>query len=381
MNGITIKNPTSAGIFVESANGETVGATIEGGTSITGGPTGILVSGANASLAFSGANPATLSQTGNYITLADGAMAGQTIDATNVTFDSYSPASLSDMYAVEGKITDYLDNSTLGYVSLNSTNVYVAYSSEQSSAGAVQRGINVAPTNVVGTVNVQAGTYVANADYDNKDAGVVDELNITRPLTLLGAQAGVDPNGTPPSTADQTIIQPGNSDPNPYDSTAVTVIGVSSSDVTIDGVTVDGSNTATPGFKHASGAPSLDGTTIDASEGISSYVDVGSITIRNDIVENTAYMGVDFMNGPSFSGAATDHNVVADNLIQNLSDAYGFGVGVCLYDNFYAAVTNNVISNVFVGVQTGNFSQGNPDDAASISQNQISAGVRAFSTT
>ena len=143
--------------------------------------------------------------------------------------------------------------------------------------------------------------------------------------------------------------------------------------MTIDGVTVDGSNTATPGFKHASGALSLDGTTIDASEGISSYVDVGSITIRNDIVENTAYMGVDFMNGPSFSGAATDHNVVADNLIQNLSDAYGFGVGVCLYDNFYAAVTNNVISNVFVGVQTGNFSQGNPDDAASISQNQISA--------
>ena len=184
LNGITIKNPTSAGIFVESANGETVVATIEGGTSITGGPTGILVSGANASLAFSGANPATLSQTGNYITLADGAMAGQTIDATNVTFDSYSPASLSDMYAVEGKITDYLDNSTLGYVSLNSTNVYVAYSSEQSSAGAVQRGINAAPTNVVGTVNVQAGTYVANADYDNKDAGVVDELNITRPLTL-----------------------------------------------------------------------------------------------------------------------------------------------------------------------------------------------------
>ena len=103
---------------------------------------------------------------------------------------------------------------------------------------------------------------------------------------------------------------------------------------------------------------------------------MGSINIRNDIIENTAYTGVDFENSPDYSVRATANNYITNNLIENLSDHYGFGVGVILYDNFYASVTQNVMQNVFAGVQTGNFSQANPGGAAmaSISNNQISAG-------
>ena len=279
------------------------------------------------------------------------------------------------IFAIEDKIVDAVDVSGYGLVQLKANNIYVTPLSFFAAGGtttpSIQRGIDAASAG--NTVNVEAGTYMADADYADAAAGVVDGLNIDKPLTILGANAGIDPNTGVRGA--ETIIVPGNSDPDPYDSTAFTVVGVNSSNVTIDGLTIDGSNSA-PGFVHALNAPVLDGNTIDASEGISSYVDVGSINIRNDIIENTAYTGVDFENSPDYSGAATANNYITNNLIENLSDHYGFGVGVILYDNFYASVTQNVMQNVFAGVQTGNFSQANPGGAAmaSISNNQISAG-------
>ena len=144
------------------------------------------------------------------------------------------------------------------------------------------------------------------------------------------------------------------------------------SGVTIDGVTVDGSN---PNLTHLDAQ-----TTDDASEGIVSYTGVGNITVKNNIIENTAYTGVDFYNYNN-NGAPTANNVITDNLIQNLSDAFGFGIGVNLYNNFYAQVTHNVMNDVTVGVQTGNFSQANSDNTFTpeISNNTIAAsGVGIF---
>ena len=48
-------------------------------------------------------------------------------------------------------------------------------------------------------------------------------------------------------------------------------------------------------------------------------------------------------------------------------------MGVLIYNNFYAQVTNNVINDVYVGVQTGNFSSPNSDSgfAPEISNNNI----------
>ena len=70
---------------------------------------------------------------------------------------------------------------------------------------------------------------------------------------------------------------------------------------------------------------------------------------------------------------ATSSNTVSSNLIQNLSEWDGYGIGVILYNNFYADVTGNVIQNVHGGVQTGNFSRANPGTSGSIDDNVISA--------
>ena len=163
-------------------NGGTV--TLGSGNSITGGTTGMVIdnqttftdpypsstteattstiaSNTLGNLSFSG-------QKGNYITLADGALAGQTINATGATFDgqgaSVSGTTLAQFYAIEDKITDYLDDSTLGYVSLNASNVYVAQSSETpADPDAIQRGVNAAQSTGAGTVNVENGTYYGGA--------------------------------------------------------------------------------------------------------------------------------------------------------------------------------------------------------------------------
>ena len=216
---------------------------------------------------------------------------------------------------------------------MKANNIYVTPLSFFVAGGtttpSIQRGIDAASAG--NTVNVEAGTYMADADYADAAAGVVDGLNIDSGYDPC-RQCGHRSEHRRSRSRDHYRARQFRS--GSYDSTAFTVVGVNSSNVTIDGLTIDGSNSA-PGFVHALNAPVLDGNTIDASEGISSYVDVGSINIRNDIIENTAYTGVDFENSPDYSVGATANNYITNNLIENLSDHYGFGVGVILYDNFY----------------------------------------------
>ena len=102
------------------------------------------------------------------------------LDATGVSFNGQTgaTASLTQAYAIEDKITDYLDDATLGYVSIKTGYVYVAQSSETPNAGAIQRGINVAQSG--NTVNVQAGTFVG-------------QVTISQSVILLGANSGNDP--------------------------------------------------------------------------------------------------------------------------------------------------------------------------------------------
>ena len=142
-NGIEVEAPAS-GAFTATAN-------VSGGASIVGGTTGILLSGANAALAFVGASPASLSgQSAYFIDLTDGADFDQTIDASQVSFSGGSftgfvgaahsaPGDLPTYYAIEDMIVDSLDNGTLGYVRLKTGNVFLAQSSETANAGAIER--------------------------------------------------------------------------------------------------------------------------------------------------------------------------------------------------------------------------------------------------
>ena len=371
LDHVTLLNNDTAVQAIDDQGGSAGSVTIglSNGTTISGGAgdVGLLVDGVGASVAGDTVNDTAFSGTGRaYIELRDGALGGNTLDSTRATYEGrlITKDDLPAAYAAEDKILDYLDDSSVGYVSLQSGNVFVAQSSETGTAtedgtpGAIQRGINVTPAN--GTLYAQAGTFVGDVTIDHA-------------MTLDGAQAGNDPAVANPTAGNQTIIMPDQSDPNPNDATSVTVVYVSSSDVTIDGVTVDGSNTASSNFTHASGAPlNADGNPIDAAEGIVSYEGVGNITVQNNIVKNTAYTGIDFYNYNN-RGAATTNNVIAHNEVLNLSDFYGYGVGILLYNNFYAQVNNNTITNVTVGVQTGNFYLANTGAASSISNNTISA--------
>ena len=295
----------------------------------------------------------------------------QLIDASNNTFNGLSPSAgdLADDYTIQNGIVDALTNESDGLVLIVPGNVYVTQANEQNNDNtnedAIQRGIDAAEANSVGTVNVQYGTYVANS------AGNPGGLDISQPLTLLGAQAGVDARTR---SGNETTILPGVAGADPFTQDQV-VVYVGSSNVTIDGFTVDGDN------PNIISGVTLNGVNIDASEGIEGYLGVGNITVQNNIIEDMTYTGIDFYN--YVNDAATDNNVITQNLIENLGGGgYGYGVGVLLYNNFYASVTDNTITDVNVGVQTGNFSNADPGDpltTATISDNAISTyGVGVF---
>ncbi|KAK6030164.1 hypothetical protein OSTOST_03711 [Ostertagia ostertagi] len=113
----------------------------------------------------------------------------------------------------------------------------------------IQPAISDAGTLSGDTITVAAGTYQ-------------EELIVNKPLTLLGPNAGINPNtGTRVPEAVIVPVTPGGI-------AALRIVDVKASNITIDGFTVDGDNPAvTSGFQGTNGAD------IDAYEGIAAYTD------------------------------------------------------------------------------------------------------------
>ena len=266
-------------------------------------------------------------------------------------------------YAVEDKVLDGIDYASRGLVRLKSGYVFVTSQSEATTAGALQRAIDLASD--YDTIEVQAGTYTGSTAVPVD--GVVATVLIDKPLTLIGPNASYDPLTSVTPVNAQAIIVPGTSDPT-LDSNESVGIYITSSEVSVTGFTVDGDNpTLTSGLVYG-------GADIDAAEGIASYTGVGNITVAHNVVRNVSYAGIDFYNADNT--AATSDNLISSNYVDNLSGISGvYGIGVILYNNFYAQVTNNVLDHLRVGVQTGNFSQANSDlgFAPSISGNHIAS--------
>ena len=196
--------------------------------------------------------------------------------------------------------------------------------------GTIQAGIEAVTENGNGTVNVAAGNYVENVDID-------------RPLTLLGPNADISPNTG--SRMNEAIIRTAVSDPNPNDANSQIVVYVEVGGVTINGFTVDGDNT------NITSGVIVGSADVDAAEGIVSYNGVGSIRLVNNIVRNTSYSGIDFYN--YVNSSATSTNYIENNKFDNIGyPPYGFGIAVLVYNNFYARIETNVMTNVRLGVQT-----------------------------
>lgn len=202
------------------------------------------------------------------------------------------------------------------------------------------------------TIQVAAGTYA-------------EDITIDKPLTLLGPNAGTAGSG---SRAAEAVIVPATDD-----AVYGVIISVSSSDVTIDGFTLNGDSAVL-----LAGVLGTNGADINAAEAVAVYSDnINSLTVQNNIIRNVSYFGVT-LYGLSFTAPVTSGHSIANNLIQDLGTyapslvAY-YGGGVLLYNNQYASVTNNVMNNVAIGVQTGNFSLAKPGAPATIDGNTITS--------
>jgi nitrous oxidase accessory protein NosD len=222
----------------------------------------------------------------------------------------------------------------------------------------IQAAIDATTTGDGDVIEVCAGTYV-------------EDLEIDKSITLLGPNAGISPN-TETRVAEATII--------PFETDAAQAY-ITASDVTIDGFTFNGNNPSL-----ASGYPGTNGADIDAAAAVYQNADnINNLVVKNNIIQNQTYMGI-YLFGGSYSAPSTTGNLIDDNLFKDLGH-YGTGLsyanwggGVMLYNNQYTRITNNVMQNVRIGIQTGNFSRANigSSDYQVIANNTIEARRRGI---
>lgn len=213
----------------------------------------------------------------------------------------------------------------------------------------IQAAINAAaPTD---TIQVCAGTYA-------------EQININKPLTLLGPNEAINPNSGI-RVAEATII-PTTSDPiNPGFAGPITVY-LAVPGITFRGFTVDGDN---PGL--TSGVI-FNGADVDAEFGI--YGDGSAnpdAVVENNIVRNIGEISI-WINTFGFGGARNANSHIRNNKVDN--NLGNFGQGLRISDDAWVNVTNNVVTRVRVGITIENYS-GNvtTHPASTISNNNISA--------
>lgn len=318
-----------------NSNNATVALAISNSTNINGGSLGLLIEGADASVAFNGATPASFSGQQVYISqITNGTdVPSAAINATNVSFNGNTGAnmSLANLFATEDKIVHKMDNAALGFVTVKALNDYVT-----SNSGSVQRGIDNASNGW--TVNVASGTFN-------------EALLVNKSVTIKGAQAGVLAKGR---SGAESII-----DPN---SSAAHGFNVVTDNVTIDGFTITNS-AAYP-------SPSTE------RYGVVTINKVGSgnftgITIKNNIISRQ-YKAIDFNY--------TDNFEISNNWLHGENDDYNYG---CMWIASYGQssssglVTNNDLDGYSSAVEIqGNGTQ--PVTGLTISANRSTGSQYVF---
>ena len=227
-------------------------------------------------------------------------------------------------------------NITIGNCNVQNTNTGVNYAT-------IQAAINASTTLNGHIITVGAGTYA-------------EDIIVNKSLDFRGANYGISPNGG--TRIAETVVHPATSGSDG-------VFVIQANDVKIDGFKLDGDNTTIN-----SGWTGTNGADIDAYDGIV-YYDlantkiVNNVSIKNNIIQNFQYFAVDLFGWDNYNNPVSSGNIVDNNLIKDLGtytagNGYDkWGGGVLLYNNIYASVTNNVMTNVRIGLQTGNYSKAN----------------------
>jgi hypothetical protein len=245
-----------------------------------------------------------------------------------------------------GILTDYYvnDNSTSGDHYTTSVGNDANPGTAALPFATIQHAISVAGAG--NTIWVDAGTFR-------------EDVFVNKQLTIKGSNYGATPNAGPRAFA-ESIVQPFTNDA--VNNTFVYLDPLASGTV-FDGFTLDGDNTA------ASGGVTINGADVNAAEAIGAYEGLSNTTISNNIIKNLNYSGIDFYNYYN-GGAATTGNTITTNKFDNILPA-SYGIGVLIYNNCYTTITDNVMTGVRAGVQTGNFYAADPGASHSITNNTI----------
>ena len=300
---------------------------------------------------------------------------------TSTSFAGLSTAVLADDFSIEDRMYHALDNPASGLIRWVAGKLYVTTPGTGYSDETISNAITAADPN--DAVYIDQGTFDEN-------------LRITKSLTLLGAKAGVAGVDGSRGTG-ETIVRPSISGASPYSGVHSTVITLLASGITIDGLTIDGNNSNLAGGIALTGAGgtlsyamtgigSIDsaaqtGTDISVYGNVATYAPISGVTLLNNVIQNIAYQGIDL--GFGSSAGASGNSSITHNLIQNVGAYEDEGTGVRLYNDTYAHVDHNTLTNVRMGIETGNFHQANPGamGSATIDDNSICRGAAASSTT
>jgi hypothetical protein len=203
----------------------------------------------------------------------------------------------------------------------------------------IQDAIDALPTDNLHVIAVAAGVYAEN-------------IIVHKSLDIRGPKYGIAGNdgsrGTGEAIVVPAVIAAGGD-----------IFNVTVSNVLIDGFTLDGNNPML-----TSGWIGTNGADIDAGKGISiSTSNVNNLKIKNNIIQNLSYFGVFFYGaaGSDANASKTGHLIEA-NLFRDLGhyntgngyDSWGGGASI-VQQSLYTRVINNVMTNVRIRIQTGNY--------------------------
>lgn len=168
------------------------------------------------------------------------------------------------------------------------------------------------------TIYVDAGTYIGN-------------VVINKSVALLGAKYGQHP-GSSLDRGDETIIIPSATNLN---LTGGSVIRITASGVTVDGLLIDGNN-----INLTSGTV-VNGVDVNAATGIFNDDNiVSNLTVKNNIVKNTATYGIAlFRTFANTTGPAVSGNLFSQNRVDNIG-----GRGIVFAYSAYGSIINNYIT-------------------------------------
>lgn len=193
----------------------------------------------------------------------------------------------------------------------------------------------VAAVDAGGTVNVAAGTYKEN-------------LTIGKSVTISGPNTGINGAGT--RSAEAHVVSDATS------SFQNAVFKVTANNVTIQGLEIDGDDPLVTGFANTSGADT------NTSYAVQAVGVTGGLAVRNNIAENV-FIGVR-------GDGASQGNVIDSNWFHDIG-VFDFGYGVTLRTDFYADITNNLMTKVHLGVHTNNMSAAGGPAAWNVTGNEF----------